>query len=232
MSFWDRLLEELRTLGETIVEWAILIAIALVVLVIGRWILQWVRRIIQRVLGASWLDGVWQRSGVDKALEPTGQSAASITATIIYGYLFVGLWLIVVRILKLDTIEDLLERLLAWIPLLLLAAVIVIVAATVASWTADLVRPFAADRHVPWLTWLIQISIIVFGALFALDILDITFAEDVVKIIIAAAGIALAIAFGVGGIDAAKQWWGKYATPGASERVEARVESEHRSDQG
>jgi len=32
----------------------------------------------------------------------------------------VGLWLIVARILKLTTIEDLLERLLAWIPLLLL----------------------------------------------------------------------------------------------------------------
>ena len=230
MSFWDRLLEELRTLGETIVEWAILIAIALLVLVVGRWLLRWVRRIIERVLGGSWLDGVWQRSGINKALEPSGQSAASIAATIVYGYLFVGLWLIVARILKLTTIEDLLERLLAWIPLLLLAAVIVIIAATVASWTADLVRPFAADKHVPWLTWLIQIAIIVFGVLFAFDILDITFAEDVVKIIVAAGGIALAIAFGVGGIDAAKQWWAKYGTPGVSNRVEAQVEGEHRSD--
>lgn len=224
MSFWDRLLEELRSLGELIVEWAILIAIALAVLIIGRWILRWVRRLIEKLLDADWLDGVWTRTGISRALEPSGQTAASITATVVYAYLMVGLWVVVVRILRMDTIEDLLERLLAWIPLLLLAAVIVIVAAAAASWTADLVRAFALDRHVPWLTWVIQISIIVFGVLFALDILNISFAEDVVKIVIAAAGIALAIAFGVGGIDAAKLWWAKYATPGVSERETARTE--------
>lgn len=221
MSFWDRLLEELRSLGETLVEWVILIAIALLVLVVGRWILKWIRRILVRILTASWLDAVWERSGLTRALEPSGQTVASITATIVYGYLWVVLWLIVVRILRLTTIEDLLERLLAWLPLLLLAAVIVIIAAAVASWTADLVRPFATDRGVPWLTWLIHVGIIVFGLLFAFDILDINFAEDIVKIVVAASGIALAIAFGVGGIDAAKQWWAKYGTPGSSEREAA-----------
>lgn len=213
MSFWDRLLEELRTLGETLAEWIVLIAIALVVLIVGRWVLRWVRTIIQKFLGANWMKGVWDRSGITRALEPSGQTAASITATIVYAYLMVALWLVVVRILQLDTIEDLLVRLLAWLPLLLLAAVVVIIAAAVASWTADLVRPFAQAKGVPWLTWLIHIGIVLFGLLFAFDILDITFAEDIVKIVFAAMGIALAVAFGVGGIDAAKQWWAKYGTP-------------------
>jgi hypothetical protein len=213
-----------------IVEWAIIIAVALLVLVIGRWILQWVRRIIEKLLGADWLDGVWQRSGVNTALAPSGQTAASITATVVYAYLMVGLWLVVVRILNLDTIEVLLTRLLAWIPLLLLAAIIIIVAAAAASWTADLVRPFADNRHIPWLTWAIQVGIIVFGVLFALDILEVDFAEDVVKIVTAAFGIALAIAFGVGGIDAAKQWWAKYGTPGISQR-DAASHQQPQSDQ-
>jgi hypothetical protein len=60
--------------------------------------------------------------------------------------------------------------------------------------------------------------VIVFGLLFALDLLEVDFAEDVVKIVIASGTIALAIAFGVGGIDAAKQWWAKYGTPGVSAR--------------
>jgi hypothetical protein len=213
MSFWDRLVEELKTLGETLAEWIVLIAVALLVLLIGRWILRWVRTLIEKFLGANWMKGVWDRSGVTRALEPSGQSAASITATIAYAYLMVLLWLVVVRILRLDTIEDLLVRLLAWLPLLLLAAIVVIIAAAVASWTADLIRPFARDKGVPWLTWLIHIGIVVFGLLFALDILDVTFAENIVMIVIAAAGIALAVAFGVGGIDAAKQWWARYGTP-------------------
>ena len=218
MSFWDQLLEELRSLGELVVEWVVLIAIALFVLIVGRWILRWVRRIVERVVGAQSLTGVWDRSGVTRALQSSDQTAASITGTIVYAYLMIGLWLVVTRILQLTTIEDLLERLLAWIPLLLAAAVIVIIAAAVANWTADLVRPFASDKGVPWLTWLIQIAVIVFGLLFAFDLLEVNFAEDIVKIVIASATVALAIAFGVGGIDAAKQWWAKYGTPGVSAR--------------
>ncbi len=219
MSFWDRLLEELKMLGETLVEWTILIAVALLILIIGRWVLKWVRRIIERVLGVSWLDGVWERSGVNRALENSDQTAASITATVIYAYLMVGLVLIATRVLNLTTIEDLLERLLAWIPLLILAAIVVIIAAAAASWTADLIRPFAVDRGVGWLAWVAQVAIIVFGILFALDLLQIDFAEDIVKLVTAAFGVALAIAFGVGGIDAAKQWWAKYGTPGAKGRM-------------
>ncbi len=52
-----------------------------------------------------------------------------------------------------------------------------------------------------------------------LDLLQIDFAEDIVKLVTAAFGVALAIAFGVGGIDAAKQWWAKYGTPGAKGRM-------------
>ncbi|MFC2153431.1 hypothetical protein ACFLQ7_02220 [Actinomycetota bacterium] len=232
MSFWDRLLEELRSLGETLVEWIILIAIALLILIIGRWILKWIRKIVERVLGSAALDTVWKRSGVTTALEGTDQTPASITATIVYAYGYIVLALIVVRVLQLDTIEDLLERLLAWVPMLILAAVIVIIAAAVANWTADLVRPFAAERGVPWLTWLIQIGIILFGLLFAFELLNVNFAEDVVKIIVAAVGVALAIAFGVGGIDAAKQWWGKYGTPGVSERIAAETHRDHDNQEG
>ncbi len=227
MSFWDRLVEELRTVGENLAEWIVLIAVALIILIIGRWILKWVRRIVERVLGAAALDGVWKRSGVAAALEPSGHTPASITATIVYAYGLIVLALIVVRVLQLESIEVLLLRLLAWVPLLIIAAVIVIIAAAVANWTADLVRPFATNRGVPWLTWLIQIGIIVFGLLFALDLLNVSFAEDVVKIIVAAAGIALAIAFGVGGIDAAKAWWAKYGTPGVSERLAAQEHRDH-----
>ena len=232
MSFWDRLVEELRSLGESIVEWLILIAIALVILIIGRWILKWVRRIVERALGAAALDGVWKRSGVTSALDGSGQTPASIVATIVYAYGLIVLALIVVRVLQLDTIEVLLLRLLAWVPMLILAAIIVIIAAAVADWTADLVRPFAAERGVPWLVWLIKAGIILFGLLFAFELLNVNFAEDVVKIVVAALGIALAIAFGVGGIDAAKQWWAKYGTPGVSDRIAAESHRDHDHQDG
>lgn len=213
MSFWDNLIDRLQALGENVVEWAILIVVALAVLIVGRWVIRLIRTWTERLLGARVLDPVWQRSGVAKAIEGGDQTPASIVATIVYAYLMVVLLLIVARILQLAAIESLLVRLLAWIPLLLLAVVIVLVSAAAASWSANLVRPYAAEQGVPWLTSVVRIGVIVFGVLLALDMLNISFAEDIVKIIVAAAAVAGAIAFGVGGIDAGKKWWARYGTP-------------------
>ncbi len=169
------------------------------------------------ILGATALDGIWKRSGVAKVLEEGDQTPASIVATVVYAYLMVGLFMTAARILELATIEALLIRLLAWIPLLLLAATIVIIGAAAGSWAAGLVKPFADEQHVPWLTYVVHVGVILFGLLFAMDLLRVTFAEDVVKIVIASTTIALAIAFGVGGIDAAKKWWAKYGSPADSD---------------
>jgi len=75
------------------------------------------------------------------------------------------------------------------------------------------VRPFANEQSVPWLTTLVHVGVVLFGVLFAMDILNIDFAEDIIKIVIAAAAIAGAIAFGVGGIDAGKRWWARHGMP-------------------
>jgi hypothetical protein len=185
----------------------------LLVLVVGRWIIGLIRTWTEKLLGARVLQPVWDRSGVSNALQGSDQTPAKILATILYAYLYVVLWLIIMRILQITTIELLLERLLAWIPLLLLAALIVIVAAAVGNWTGNLVRPFAEQQGVGWLSSVVHVGIIIFGVLFALELLNIEFAEDIIMIVIAAAAVAGAIAFGVGGIDAGKRWWAKYGMP-------------------
>ncbi len=214
MSFWDNFLEEMRSLGETLVEWAILILVALAVLIVGRFILKWVRKGIVAFLDLPWLKPLWDRSGVSAALARSDQTPATILAGIVYAYLMVVLWLVVVRILRIETIEDLLVRLLALIPVVLIAAAVVLIAAAVANWTAELIKPMAEAKGVGWLVVLTRVFIILFGVLFAMDLLNIDFAEDLVKIVFLAFGAALAISFGIGGIDTAKLWWQKYATPG------------------
>ena len=216
MSFWDQLVAEFESLGQVIAEWLPRIIVALLILIIGRWIIKWIRTLTEKFLNLGFMQAIFDRAGITGALASSDQTAAGITATIVYAYLVVVLWLMVVRVLQIQTLEDLLERFLAWVPVILLAAIVVVVAAAVANWTAGLVRPFANAKDVPWLTWVVQILIILFGVLFALDLLGITFASDITKIITAAIGIAFAVAFGVGGIDTAKKWWAKYLAPRSS----------------
>lgn len=213
MSFWDQMVAEFETLGQLTAEWLPKIVVALLVLIIGRWILLWVRKLIEKVLRWSFIQGIFDRAGITNALASSDQTAAGITATVVYSYLVVVLWLIAVRILELTTIEVLLERLLAWIPTVLLAVIVIVISAAVATWVAALVKPFADSKGVGWLTWVVHVAVIVFGVLFALDLLKVTFATNITMILTAAAGVAFAIAFGVGGIDTAREWWGKYLSP-------------------
>ena len=146
MSFWDQLVAEFETLGQLTAEWLPRIIVALLILIIGRWILKWVRKLIEKFLNWSFMQSIFDKAGITNALAGTDQTAAGITATIVYAYLVVVLWLMVVRVLQIQTLEVLLVRFLAWIPIVLVAAVIVVIAAAVASWTASLVRPFARRR--------------------------------------------------------------------------------------
>ena len=216
MSFWDQMVAEFETLGQLVAEWLPRILVALIVLIIGRWILSWIRKLTEKFLNLGFVQGVFDRAGITGALSASDQTAAGVTASIVYAYLVVVLWLIVFRILQINTLEALLERFLAWIPTVLLAVLVVVIAAAIANWVAGLIRPFADSKGVGWLTILVHVSVILFGVLFALDLLEVAFAEDITKILIAAAGIAFAIAFGVGGIDTAKKWWAKYGSPSDS----------------
>ena len=213
MSFWDNMVAEFESLGQLVAEWLPRIIVALIVLMIGRLIVSWIRKLIEKLLTLGFVQGIFDRAGITSALAASDQTAAGVTASVVYAYLVVVLWLIVFRILQIDTLEALLERFLAWIPTVLLAVLVVVIAAAIGSWVAGLVRPFADSKGVGWLTILVHVAVIVFGALFALDLLEVTFAEDITKILTAAAGIAFAIAFGVGGIDTAKKWWTKYLSP-------------------
>ncbi len=213
MSFWDEFRTGLEELGGDIAEWGIKIVTALAVLIVGRWIIGLIRGWGERLLALPAVNAVFEKSGVNTALAPSGRSPAKLAGTVFYALMMLVLFLIIARILDIPEISALLERLLAVLPLIIVAVVLVIIAAAVASFVADLVRPFAEQRNVGWLTTVVRVFILLFGVLAALDLLEIRFAEDLVKIVTAAAGVAVAIAFGVGGIDTAKQWWGRYLAP-------------------
>ncbi len=214
---WDRFVEGIRdafeSVGSALGEWLPKIVVALVVLMIGRWIITKIRVWVEKLLQTQGVASVFERSGLTAALAPSGRSAASLVALVAYAFLMLLLWLIVFRILEIEPIVDLLQRLIAVLPLIFVAVALVLVAAAVGNFVADLVRPYAERRQVSWLPTVTRVVILIFGVLAALDLLEIRFAEDIVKIITAAAGIALAIAFGVGGIDTAKRWWGRYLAP-------------------
>lgn len=214
---WDNMIEGFKeawsSAGNTLGDWIPRILVALLILIVGRWLLRTARKWIERLLDSPAAKAVFDKSGLTAALAPSDRKPAALVATVGFAFLSLVLWLIIFRVLQIQPIEDLLQRLIAVLPLILVAVVLVIVAAAVGAFVSDLVRPYADQRGVGWLPTAVRIVILVAGVLAALDLLEITFAEDIVKIITAAVGVAFAVAFGIGGIDTAKRWWAKYAAP-------------------
>jgi hypothetical protein len=214
---WDRFVDGFRNafedIGAGLGEWIPKIIVAVGVLIVGRWIVRTLRSWIERLLDSQTANAVFDKAGLNTALEPTGRKPAALVTMLAYAFLMLLLWLIIFQILEIDPIVDLLQRLIAVLPLIFVAVALVLVAAAVANFTRDLVAPYAEQRQISWLPAVVRIVVLVVGILAALDLLEIQFAEDIVKIATAAVGIALAIAFGVGGIDTAKQWWRKYLAP-------------------
>jgi hypothetical protein len=214
---WDNLVTGLEDafaeIGSIMGEWIPRILWALIVLIVGRWILRVLRTAIERLLDTAAVRAVFDRAGVTAALEPSDTKPAKLIGTVAYALLYLILWLIVIRILQIDSIEDLLQRLIAVIPLVIIAVALVIIAAAVGNYVADLVRPYSERQEVGWLPSLVRIVILIVGVLAALDLLEITFAENVILITTAALGVAFAVAFGIGGVDTARKWWNKYLAP-------------------
>jgi hypothetical protein len=214
MSFFDRLTEELKDLGTSIGEWVPRIIGALIILIVGWFIAKWVRRIVRRLLDNDRVRGFFDRIGIGEALRNAGYSAPKLVATAIYGFLMLVVLLITSEALELSELSDLLRRLVAFLPQIFIAVVIVMIAAAVGRFLADLARPWADSREMSWVPSAIQVGLLLFGIITALDLLNIgVVTNSVLTAVLGGAGIAFAIAFGVGGIDTAKQWWARYASP-------------------
>lgn len=215
-DFVDSLSNSLSGVGSAIGEWLPRIVAALLVLLVGLFIARWIRRIVKRVLETEAVAGFVDRIGIGGAVRDSGYSVADVGARVVYGFLALVVLLVTSQTLGIDALTDLLQTLIAWLPRLLVALIILAVSALVADFVANLVRPWADRKGFSWVDNAIRLGIIIFGLLTALDYLGIgAITNTLFTVVSGAAGLVIAIAFGVGGIDTAKRWWEKYAGPPA-----------------
>ncbi len=216
LSFWDRLLDSLEQVGTTIGDYAPKILGALIILIVGWFIVRILKKVTFRILDSGPVKVVLDKAGISGALEGSGYNAASLGATVVYLFLWLFVLLMTFETLGAETFVDLVERAIAWLPLVFVAFMIVVLITAVGNMVAELVTPWSQNQGVTWLPIITRAGFILFGVATALDLLNIgVFVNIVTASILGGIGAAFAIAFGVGGIDTAQKWWAKYLSPGA-----------------
>lgn len=190
------------------------LAAAILVFLIGWFVATVIRRGVRKILAVLRFDDLVDRAGLGATLERAGwRDSGLLLAQLIY-------WAVLLITLQLavDTfgdsaIRDALDGIVAFLPKLFVALVIVVIAGAVASRVAELVAgALAATDYGQTLAKVASGLIWLVGGFAALNQIEI--AQDIIttlfQAIVYTTGVVIAIMFGVGGIKTAEtEFWPK-----------------------
>ncbi len=187
----------------------------LLILIIGWLIAKLIETVIVRVLKLVRLDTLSERSGASNFLAKGG---IKYTLSELLGVLIYWLMMLIVIMTALNALQwtvaaELLNKVVAFIPNIIVAIFVLVIGMFVSAVLAGVVRTAASNAGIKQARLLGQITqavVVIFAVVIALEQLNIgkIIIASAVQIVLAALGLGLAIAFGVGCKDIA----GKYVS--------------------
>jgi Mechanosensitive ion channel, conserved TM helix len=193
------------------------------ILLIGFFIAKLLSKLTNSLLERVGFDGWVQRGALQTAFLRAKTDASDLIALIVFWAVFLITLQLAFGIWGPNPITDLIEGIIAYLPNVIAAVIILVIAAAIARVVADVLTPaLGAVRGGEWIARVAGIAILVVGIFAALDQLEI--APAIVNglfyaLLLVVAG-SLLISFGVGGIPLARRYlerWGGRADQAVGE---------------
>ena len=202
----------------------------LVILIVGYFIAKALGTLFEKVLERVGFDRAVERGGVKEALARTSYDASDIVGKLVFYLLFLLVLQLAFGVFGPNPISDLLEGIIAYLPNVIAAILIIVVAAAVAAAVRELAG--AALANLSWGRLLANVAggaILTVGFFAAVSQLQIAPAivNAVFYAILAIIVGSLVIAIGGGGIQPMKERW-----QGALERLDAELPKARRAVAG
>lgn len=183
---------------------------AILLLAIGVMIAKLIETVITRVLKMITLDKIADQVQLSAVLAKGGirRKISELIAAIIYWMVILAFATAALEALNLTVAAGLLEQLIGFLPNVIAAVFILIIGIFAAAFLAATVRTAASNAGVlqaHLIAQLVQIVVIVFACVTALQQLDIQFVGEVFMIILSGVSLAVALAYGLGCKDIARQ---------------------------
>jgi hypothetical protein len=186
---------------------------ALIILIVGWIVAKAIRRLVDWLLKTIRFDSLADKAGISEILRKGNLeiSAREVVSNIVYWLVIIMVLVMTVDALGLPKSSDILEILFAYVPKVIAALLVLIVAMFLASFVSGIVRTAAANANLPKPQILAGISrwaIIIFAITISLEQLGIAplLVTATFNIILGGIVLALALAFGLGGKDAAAKY--------------------------
>jgi len=186
---------------------------ALIILIVGWIVAKIIKRLIEALLGAIRFDGLADKAGITGILRKGNLkvTASEVVSGLVYWLVIIMVLVMVVNALGLPKASDVLASLFAYVPKVIGALFVLVVAMFLASFVSSIVQTAAGNANLPRPELYAGVSrwaIIIFAVTIALGELGIgtLLVTATFNIILGGVCLGLALAFGLGGKDAAAKY--------------------------
>ena len=211
---WENLIvEPVREMLTKIMAYLPVLLGALVILIVGWLVAKAIRRIVDWLLKTIRFDTLADKAGISEVLRKGNlkTTAREVVSGLVYWLIMIMVLVMVVNALGLPKASDILASLFAYVPKVIAALLVLVVAMFLASFVSGIVRTAAGNANLPRPEIFAGISrwaIIIFAVTISLGELGIgtLLVTTTFNIILGGVCLALALAFGLGGKDAAAKY--------------------------
>src|SRR5919205_4213908 len=201
----DTLFQPLQNALSTFLSYLPQLIGAIIILIVGYVIAKLLQAVVGRVLQGIGFDRWMERGGIKQFFDraETNQTPASILGALVFWFVFIIAITMAADALGIPQVSVVLAQLIAYIPNIIAAILILILAALLANFISGIVRG-ATGSDI--LASIAQYAIIVYAVFAALTQLGVAvqLTANTFLILLGAVGLALAIAFGIGGREVAR----------------------------
>jgi hypothetical protein len=195
------------------------------ILLIGWFIAKALSKLTNSLLERVGFDNWVERGSLKQAFARNNTDASDLVAVLVFWTVFLITLQLAFGIWGPNPISDLLHGLIAYIPRIVVAVVILVIAAAVARVLTDVLRPMlGAVEGGDWIARAAGVAVLVIGVFAALDELQIAPAI-VVGLFYALLAVivgSLIVAFGGGGIPVAREYLQRWRVRGEAKAAEIR----------
>lgn len=192
----------------------------LVILIIGLLIAKAISKVVGKILQRAGFDKAVERGGIKRALESSQYDAATIVGKIIYYALVLFVLQLAFGVFGTNPISDLLTRIIAFIPSLIVAIIIIVVAAAIAAAVKTLIEgTLGGLSYGKTLANIASLFILFLGIVAALNQIGVatTVTTPVLIAILATVGGVIIVGAGGGLIRPMQARWEQYLTKAEAE---------------
>ena len=211
---WENLIADpVRQMLARILGYLPVLLGALVILIVGWIVARAIKRILDWLLKTIRFDTLADKAGISAILRKGDlkTSAREVLSSLVYWLIMIMVLVMAVDALGLPKASDVLASLFAYVPNVIAALLVLVVAMFLASFVSGIVRTAAGNANLPRPEIFAGVSrwaIIIFAVTISLGELGIAtlLVTTTFNIILGGVCLALALAFGLGGKDAAARY--------------------------